>query len=192
MKLKLLIGLLMSVLSLSAQSGIQFKLQLLPDGQYWGVFAKPSDDLYPSQNTMTGTGQVTIVMPLNYAWSNLTSVNGNWGSISTVHGPAENPGKSYVSIQFLTDTPTIKYQHGQATLLFKFKKANDCPDQLYLMNHNNDPFIPPNSVNSNPGNDITVFDFGNGLALYGYASNYAPAAWDCRDNDGDGVLNAHV
>jgi hypothetical protein len=186
-------GLLLSFFIANAQtSGIKFKLQLMPDGQYWGVYAKPTDDLSPSQNTLTGTGQVTIVMPLNYAWSSFTSVSGQWGGAqpSIVNGPSEAPTKSYVTIGFISDTPTIHYQGGEETLLFKFKKDGSCPDELYLLD-SNDPFYSPNSIGNNIGNELSLFDFGNNFSLHTYVGNYAPYAWDCHDNDGDGILNAH-
>ena len=74
--------------------------------------------------------------------------------------------------------------------MFKFKRMSACPDSIYIVNNATDPFCQvPNSVNSNPGNEFSVFD-PNGAAIYEYHSNYAPSAWSCHDNDGDGILNA--
>src|SRR5690606_24151529 len=40
----------------------------------------------------------------------------------------------------------------------------------------------------NPGNEISIIDFGNGFEVYEYTKNYGIPA-DCRDNDGDGIVN---
>ncbi|GEM_PF-5533475 len=175
---------------LFSQQALKLKLQLLPDGETWGVYVKPDDSISPSNFTITGTAQVTVVMPKDYAWTGLQSVSGTWMSNASYHGPVENPTRSYISFGLLHDLPQIKYVAGQETLLFKFKRTTACPDSIYLINNATDPFNQlPNSVYSNPGNELSVFD-PNGAQLYQYAQNYAPSAWSCHDNDGDGILNA--
>ncbi|MBI5916837.1 MAG: T9SS type A sorting domain-containing protein [Bacteroidetes bacterium] len=173
----------------SQTPSLKLKLQLLPDGETWGVYVKPNSNISPSLNTITGSAQVTVVMPKNYAWNGLVSVHGSWVANAIVDGPVENPGRSYVSFGLGGDVPNITYQAGQETLLFKFKRDGACPDSLYLINNGADPFNQtPNSINSNPGSEFTVFDAGVGL--YSYQSNYATSAWSCHDNDGDNIPNA--
>ncbi len=163
---------------------IEFKLQLMEADQ-WGVYARPVG-VTPGNSLITGSGQVTVVMPLNFGWNSLSSVNGIWLNNANVHGPAENPTKTYAS--FGWQASDIQFQAGSETLLFTFKRTDPCPDSIYLIENTVDPFdILPNSVNSNPGNEITVFEPG---ALYWYKSNYSPSAWSCHDCDGDGILNA--
>ncbi len=196
----LVLVLFMTVLA-KGQPSIKFKLQLLEPNK-WGVYAKPVDTS-PSAQTIPGSGQVTLVAPIGY-YSNsnslgLTSISGTWNSNAFVDGPIENPTKQYISVGLLADYPEINFSAGQETLLFTFV-ANEnlpCPDSLYLI-ANDDPFHPLypdstpgyNSFNSNPGNEITIFDAVT-PNVYEYAGNYAPSAWSCHDNDGDGILNAH-
>ncbi|MBI5917385.1 MAG: hypothetical protein HY842_18610 [Bacteroidetes bacterium] len=156
----------------------------------WGVYARPNpaSGIDPTTNTITGSGQVTVVMPLNFTWSGLTSVSGAWTANAPVHGPVENPTKSYISFGFVGDVPQIQVQAGQETLLFTFLRDEACPDSMYLIDNDTDPFnVLPNSMNSNPGNEITMFDAGVGL--YSYIGLYSPSAWSCHDCDGDGILN---
>lgn len=175
-----------------AQNGqINFKLQLQPDGETWTVYAKPENGIDPSVNTITGAAQVTIVMPKGYEWNSLQSIHGTWQANVSENGPIENPNKKYVSFGFVTDFPHIEYKAGVETALFSFKKTGDCPDDLHLFNNLTDPFKVPNSLNTNPGNDIAVIDIGApNFPFYTYGGNYALAAWDCHDNDNDGVVNA--
>ena len=168
---------------------LELKLQLI-SADTWGVYVRPNG-VSPSTTTITGSAQVTIVMPLGFVWSSLTSVNGTWTQNATVAGPAENSAWTYWSFGLVIDSPQIVYQSGQETLLFTFKRTDPCPDSLYLID-DADPFnVLPNSVNSNPGNELSVIDFGTpGVPIYWYLGNYAPSAWSCKDCDGDGVLNA--
>ena len=162
---------------------IQFKLQLL-EADKWGVYAKPSVPI--GNSAITGSGQVTLVMPLHYQWGSLASVNGIWINNTNAHGPAENPSKTYAS--FGWQAMDIPFQTNAETLLFTFKRIGSCPDSIYLIDAEFDPFNQlPNSINSNPGNELTIFLPGS---LYYFESNYAPSAWSCHDNDSDGIPNA--
>lgn len=168
---------------------ITYKLQLLADGQTWGAYMKPDPSLPSNQLFLIGSAQVTVVMPLGFEWNEFTNVNGQWSPNATVEGPPENPEKSYVSFGLVTTAGwPINIVPGQETLLFKFKKVSDCPESLALFDNVTDPFNPPNSVSSNPGNDFYTWSSISGTLNYG--GNYAPAAWDCHDNDGDGIANA--
>lgn len=190
---RLLLLVLSSFCAFPLFSQIDFKLQLLPDGTKWGVYADPRPNINPSAITITGSGQITIVAPVNFTLIDLTPVSGNWASNAVINGPIENPTKSYISVGLVSDLPQIVYSSTNATLLFTFKKpTNSCPNELYLIENADDPFDQlPNSVNSNPGNELTVLDFGTmPPAVYEYGQNIAPFAWDCQDCDGDGIANA--
>ncbi len=164
----------------------------MPDGTRWGVYVKPQTGTNPTTNTITGSGQVTLVAPLNFDVIDFTPVSGNWANNATINGPIENPSKTYISFGLVADQPKIVYSSTAPTLLFTFKKLSSvCPDELYLIENGVDPLDQlPNSVNINPGNELTVFDSGNGF-IYSYGENYAPYAWDCNDCDADGIPNAH-
>jgi hypothetical protein len=185
---RLLFALLCTLVSFSLYAQIDLKLQLLPDGTRWGVYAVTQPGTSPSTNTITGSGQVTIVAPLGFNIVDLTPVNGNWANNATIAAPVENPSKVYYSIGLVSDQPQIIYSTAAPVLLFTFKKVN-CPSSLYLIDNDSDPFAEiPNSASTNPGNELSVFDAIG--AIYNYDENLAPFAWDCNDCDSDGIANA--
>jgi hypothetical protein len=188
----------------TVEAQLYFKLQLM-DNDTWGVYVKPHQNIAPSPNTITASGQVTIVTPNGFTWTNLVNVNGKWENNSTVAAPAENPTRKYYSFGLVAAEPLFPIQlaQGQETLLFTFdRNAAACPDSMQLIDCGTasvtDPFCPDyqdntpgvNSVSTNPGNNLDVFDFGAGGLLYGFSGNYARSAWSCEDCDNDGIPNA--
>ena len=179
----------------TTQAQLELKLQLMPDAESWGVYVKTPATLPITLSTITGSGQVTIIMPIDFEYEDLTSVHGNWIDNAVVYGPIENPGAKYVSFGLVDDDPHIDYFSGEETLLFTIKKVDEYPEFLYLIDcvspNETDPFCFPNSMQSNPGNDLAVIDLGNLGSFPFYSGNYAPNAWDWNDSDGDGIPNAH-
>lgn len=165
-----------------AFSQIQFKLQWLQDSLAWGVFATPEPGVEPSEYLIIGSGQVTLVAPQGSQFGNLKSYSGTWEQNSFVPTPKENPTMDYISFGLVTADPPMFFRAGVETLLFTFaNKTADCPESLYLMS-NDDPFNKlPNSLNSNPGNDISILDPGKGQTVYFFTKVYAPEAWNCHE-----------
>ncbi|MEZ4935592.1 MAG: T9SS type A sorting domain-containing protein [Saprospiraceae bacterium] len=195
---KLTLPLLLSILFFSTShlaAQMELKLQLLEDLK-WGVFARPANISIDSA-TITGSGQVTLVMPTGYQWGNLTSIHGKWSASSgTVDSPIENADRMYISIGLSNAEPAhpIPYHLGEETLLFTFEGNGTCPEFMHLIDcgtpSQSDPFCPPNSEGSNPGNDLSVIEFAASIEYYNFSDNYALHAWDCHDNDSDGIPNA--
>lgn len=161
-------------LSTTAFSQLKYSLQAMPEAYTYGIYVKPCGEVIPSSNTITGTAQVTIVLPLGNNAINLEPKAGIWQESGSVSGPEEAPGKNYFSFGFLTDAPPIVYEAGKETLLFTFQvEGTGVPG---LLNNETDPFaVFPNSVNSNPGNEISVIDIGaTPISYYYYAGNYSP------------------
>ncbi|MBI5915585.1 MAG: hypothetical protein HY842_09430 [Bacteroidetes bacterium] len=158
---------------LSAQ--INLKIDAVPGtANTWGIYTKTCEDVTPTANTITGSGQVTVIFPVGLALSNLTSHAGAWSQNAMVAAPGEAPDKVYVSLGFLVDNPKIIYQPDTETLLFSFKLNGSASGSPALIENDTDPFAQlPNSANSNPGNELTVLDFGTQpMALYSYVGNY--------------------
>lgn len=173
-----------------ANAQLEFKLQLLENTTKWGVYVRHNGTgNSPSVNTITGSGQVTIVAPNGFSFQNLTAIAGQWTQNARVNGPAENSSRDYISVGFNYDDPKIIYYDTSETLMFTFT-APTCPDTLYLIDNNTDPFnVLPNSAGTNPGNDLGVYDVDESTT-YNWVGNYAFSAWSCHDCDGDGLLNA--
>ncbi len=170
---------LLTIALLSAQSSelnkcLQLSLKRLPDGKTWGVYLKTDNAVSPSTRTSVGTGQVTIVAPVNFYYTKLISRAGTWVENARVDSPAEAKNMSYISFGFLADEPRVMLFEGEETLLFTFVCPSDFNGKINLFDNQNDPFTAPNSYNTNPGNDIGIIDFGRSenLAYYGYSTNY--------------------
>jgi Secretion system C-terminal sorting domain len=174
-----------------AMAQVHLKIEAIPGtSNTWGVYAKVCDNVMPSGNTITGSGQVTVKYAAGYTFSNLTSLAGTWAQNSMVQNPTEAPGKVYVSMGFLQDNPQIIYQPDTETLLFTFKLNGSATSSPELIVNGVDPFDHlPNSASSNPGNELTVLDFGvQPLGLYTYVGNYSGNEVSCGINPQDTTI----
>lgn len=164
---------------LSAQ--LYLKIEEIPGDDVWGVFVKPCSEVLPTNNTITGSGQITVVFPAGLTFSGFTSHAGSWSVNAIVASPVESPDKTYVSAGFNVDNPKIFYHPDIETLLFSFKLTGTQPKTPALLENGVDPFDQqPNSMNTNPGNEISVIDFGFTPAeYYDYAGNFTELAVSC-------------
>ncbi len=174
---------------------IHLKIEAIPGtANTWGVYASICDNTTPSANTITGSGQVTIKYPAGLTLANLTNHAGTWAQNATVSNPSESPGKVYVSLGFLVDNPQIVYQPDTETLLFSFKLNGTASAAPLLIENGIDPFDQlPNSANSNPGNELTVLDFGiQPLGLYSYIGTYSGGFVSCGSPQDTTVINPPI
>jgi len=168
---------LLAVLFLAAthlQAQLFLTLKEMPQANVWGVFVQACDTISPTSQTITGGGQVTIVAKMGSVFSELTSISGAWDDNALVYSPEENPGMMYFTMGFVADMPAIVYTPGEETLLFTFKMTNQDGSPPYLIDNETDPFAQlPNSEGTNPGNDLSVVDFGKSpLEFYNYSGLY--------------------
>jgi len=167
-KLRLLFGIILFLTVANLPAQIYF--QLVETGtNKWSVQAVMDDAVFPSNLTIAGTGQVTILTPLGIGINNLTYSGGIWNNSGVVNGPVENPAFTYTSIGLVSGSGLI-LQNGTPTTLFSFELNNNPNLEFFpTLICSSDPFIIfPNSINSNPGNELTVFDPVDG-AIYQFA-----------------------
>ncbi|MEK7255235.1 MAG: Ig-like domain-containing protein, partial [Bacteroidota bacterium] len=143
---------------------IEYELELLPDGRYQVSMTPDTTWLFPQ--SITGTAQVTIVAPTGgFHVVNLTNLQPGVEFLDNVrvNAPAENPGYDYISFGLQTlGTAGIPYQKGVKVPLFTFENGGICTGQnVFLMDDNTDPFSPPNSANSNAGQQLTTVGSGS-------------------------------
>lgn len=181
-KLTLFIALFLAILAndISAQLFLTIK-PMAGSGDTYGVYVQPCGDLPLSGNTITGSGQITLVASTGAVMVALTSVSGTWVVDSAISGPSESPDKVYYSAGFIMDYPAIALAANIETLLFTVKMGGVLTAQPELIDNENDPFAQlPNSMGSNPGNDLSVIDIGaEPTAFYSYGGNYAPDNFAC-------------
>jgi hypothetical protein len=157
--------------TLSAQ--LECTIKMLEDGETFGVFVRPLEEISPSRHAVTGTGQITVVVPTGFEIIEFQNMGGTWLQNARVNTPEENPTKDYISFGFSHDQPSIRYVSGQETLLFSFKNGNDMMEPLTLIDNDMDPFAQiPNSVGCNPGNELSVFDASKNKAVYRFYGTY--------------------
>lgn len=179
------------------EAQLHFKLQLmLDDTSKWGVYMRLDQSVYGPPGTgaqlIPGSGQVTVVAPNGFSVGPIENFAGAWTQNARVNGPVENPSRDYISFGWNADVPTLGSlgDANEEILLFTFEKDGPCPDSLYLIDNDTDPFnVLPNSAGNNPGMEHSVYDSQHGVT-YNWSGNYAPSAWSCHDCDGDGYLNA--
>ena len=156
----------------NAAKALNFNIQQLDNNTY-GVFVKP-EGISPSERTITGSGQVTIVAPVDFTYANLKNHGGSWVENARVNAPIEATDKAYISFGFVTDFPKVNIYPSEETLLFTFTADAAFNGTFNLIDNDNDPFMAPNSYGNNPGNDLGIIDAGTqgGLQYYAYAGNY--------------------
>jgi len=160
---------------------IHLKLEEMSDANTYGVYVQACDDIIPSGNTITGSGQITVVCPSGQTFGNLTSVSGLWQQNATVMSPSEAPNQDYISMGFVMDNPQIVYSNDESTLLFTFTLDGSTGSVPYLIDNESDPFAQfPNSQNTNPGNELTAIDFGVvPTEIYSYNGNFTATTIEC-------------
>lgn len=164
-----------------AEGGISFRVAY--NAGVYEVYMTPSATA--ADPGITLTSQVTLKTPrnseTNFAPTNVTSaVAGTaWALTSRIDAPAEDPNADYLS--FTVEFPDGNYRAfqwvaNQEVKVFTFENANACIGAVSLM-ANDDAFAQlPNSVGTNPGNQIDVMGMGDGNAFMSVAG--APALCD--------------
>ncbi len=180
----LLVWLLLCVtFSVSAQ--VKYKVKLLPDNSTYQVLLKPEATWAAPLNAVP-SAQVTLVVPTGgFSVGNVTSLLGNWTYNTTITAPTENPGYDYIIFGLTSATSDIPFVEGEEVALFEFANNGSCTGALALIDHDTDPFMPPNSQSANVGNSISVI--GAGIGVNAYTGNYGDFPADCTPVSNCGI-----
>ncbi len=156
------------------------QLTYLPDEERYLVSVIPNQTL-TAPNNITNTGQITLKATKgSFEASDIKAINGNWTKAVKIKEPLESPAYDYhvFILGALLTNPTI--EAGVPLPLFSFKNTIACQGNIALVNNFSDEFWPPNSMNANIGNQLTVVGFGNDNA---YEKNDESASKiDCPKN----------
>lgn len=168
--------------STTVSAQLYTKLQWMPEDNLWGIFVKSDSSISPTQEILLGSGQVTVVAPTGFEVTDVKSYMGTWVLNARVNSPIENSEKDYISFGIRLSERVTQLGLYDETLILTFSSMNnDCPSSLNLI-EKEDPFMAtnPNSMNTNPGNDLQMVDIGQGAAIYSYYGNYALDNWNCN------------
>lgn len=137
---------------------------------------------YTNPHNITGTGQVTIKVPTNQfdpvdIENQLEGMV--WEANARNNAPVEAPEYDYISFGLVIQGIAYPdYEEGVELPLFSFQNAFGCTGKIYLVNNEQDPFMPPNSASANVGNTITILGAGGDA----YAGNMHDGMADCNDD----------
>ena len=136
----------------------------------------------PEAPALTLTAQVTIRVPHavgdeQFQIAGLTPIvpGTTWAIIARVNAPQEDPASDYISfgLEFPTgDHKVLTWVAEEEVRVFTFENAAPCFGAVALL-ENDDAFMAPNSVHTNPGNQIDILGLGGGNA---YTSSYGGSA----------------
>ena len=162
-----------SILALSgfidaAEAGVKFRLSYEANSSEYVVYM--TTDSVPSPD-MILSSQVTVVVPHQadtpFSVTNINSAikNVTWVDHSRVDAPTENTNNDYLSFGLFyqgATPPKFNWAANQEKRIFSFTSNNGCVSGVKLL-ANNDPFNQlPNSVDTNPGNEISNLGWAGG------------------------------
>lgn len=124
------------------------------------VSVSPNQTL-TAPNNITNSGQITLKAKKNsLKISSIQNHNGEWQLIATINTPIEAPEYDYFVFGLTNPMFDPQYMANEAFPLFSFKNTFDCLGSVELIENFVDEFWPPNSLNANIGNQLTIFSFG--------------------------------
>lgn len=157
--------------SLSAQ--ITGKITVFPDNSAFLISITPNQTI-ERPNNITNTGQITLKAPTgSFLVSEVQSFTGIWQLNTIISKPIEAPDYDYIIFNLITHIPNPNYQANIELPLFSFKNSKGCIGSIELIENFTDPFWPPNSLEANIGNQLTILNYGINNA---YEKNHSAAA----------------
>jgi len=141
---------------------VDFELTQSDNGDF--IVSMIPDTTWDFPNNVVSTAQVTLRAPKGQleigAITNLLD-NVIFFVIGTDEMPIEAPDFDYISIALGSQgTAGIPFQRGERVNLFSFNNLQSCTSGVItLMENNIDPFFPPNEINANVGQQLTVAGF---------------------------------
>ncbi len=174
----ILTTLLLLVVVAGTNAQIKFKLNYDESTQRYTVSVVPQTTYLRPEN-ITGTGQVTIKVPSNQ-FDPVDIVNHAkgmiWEANSRNNSPIESPGSDYISFGLIIQGIAFpEYLQFTDLPIFSFRNAFGCTGKISLVDNLNDPFFPPNSLNANIGNTLTIM----GARGDAYIGITGPSICDC-------------
>lgn len=157
---------------------IQYKVSWSSNEDLYTVSLLPSESWSNPQNTVS-SAQISMVVPTGgFQVGNVNSLHGLWSNNTNVASPTENPEMDYFVFGLQGLTSEIPFVSGEEVALFTFENSGICTGAVELIDHDTDPFMPPNSQSVNIGNQITVLGAGPGINAY--SGNLEIGGADCN------------
>ena len=119
-------------------------------------------------NSITNSASFTLrVSTGGFQVEQLQSYTGTWELAYRIDSPPE--ARDYDYLVFWLSTPLVDftYESGVEVPLFSFANTGECTGDVQILDIEADPFLPPNSLNANIGNQFTILGHGEGNAYKG-------------------------
>ncbi|MDZ7933892.1 MAG: SdrD B-like domain-containing protein [Emticicia sp.] len=166
------------LVSITGLGQVSYRVGLDPDNKTYRLYMK-SVASYTGVQAKISTAQMTLLVPHNtgnqyFQPSNIkgkiVGINQMTWNVSRFDSPTENQPMDYISFGFSGSGSPIIFDinANEEIELLSFENVGVCNGSVSLIS-TSDPFLPPNSKNANPGNQITILGHGISNA---YASNY--------------------
>ncbi len=175
---KLLCLMLMLFSSIGGIGQVTYRVGLDANKTTYRVYMKSAVG-YSNIQAKISTAQVTLLVPHGVGANQFNPINVigkivgsnqmSWG-LSRADAPPVNPLVDYISFGYSGSGSAVLFNMvaGEEIELFNFQNAGNCLGTVSLIT-DTDVFLPPNSENSNPGNQMTILGFGQNNA---YVGNY--------------------
>ncbi|GEM_PF-3644191 len=112
-------------------------------------------------NNITNTGQITLKAPTGTVdVSSVNSFTGIWQLNTIIQQPVEAPNFDYLVFNLITPISNPSYRANIEVPLFNFKNKKGCTGSIELIENFTDVFWPPNSLDVNIGNQLTILEYG--------------------------------
>ena len=175
---------LLFVLPLFGQ--IQGKIEQIPGSDTYQVSIISTANQNPPN--LADQGQITLrAITGEFQVDNLQNATGNWFVDNPNIAPAEAPNFDYFSFQ-LQQPVDFDLSLGNEIPLFTFENALGRCTYIEIIDDSNDPFLPPNSQNSNIGNFLLIV---GSSTLNSYEGNSPGFYTDCPVLDADLAAGAN-
>lgn len=166
------------LVSITGLGQVSYRVGIDPDNKTYRLYMK-STMSYTGVQAKISTVQMTLVVPHStgsqyFQPSNIkgkiVGVSQMIWNISRVDSPDENLQVDYISFGFSGSGSPIVFNinANEEIELLSFENIGICNGSVSLIS-TTDPFLPPNSKSTNPGNQITILGHGTSNA---YVNNY--------------------
>ena len=175
MKPQLTLAFLLLFLSaaLFGQTGVKFKVKILPDNTSFQVLVRPN--FSASDVAIGASSQVTLRVPLGgFDIGNITNHLGNWSSSPTYEDAIS--GYEYFFLAPSGPITGVTMTDGVEFPIFSFENVGSCTGAMELFDNDNDPLA--NSPTLNFVNSMALVG-GGFLGTEAYVGNYNAISADC-------------
>ena len=160
---------------------VQFRMDYDKTTKKYVVSFVPLES-YKMPGNLTGASQITVKAPTGLFFP--TEVKGlypgiEWDYNSRSNAPVEEPEYDYISFALRNSGLLhLPYQKDVSIPVLSFLNEFGCNAPVILIDNDEDPFMPPNSLKANVGQSIAVYGYGHNA--YGGIYN-GKSMVDCQD-----------